>query len=149
MVESNLGEILRGFVASSGFVRQMRLYRAYGHWEGIVGPEVARHVRPLRVEHGVLWLVADSGVWAEETSFMRPMIVDALARHGISVRDIRLRQGTLPKPESLADLPRVAALPPPPPGPAVDIIRDPDLREAFAALGLREEGDSPAAPHRQ
>ena len=149
MVESRLGEIIRGFVATSGFVRQMRLYRAYGHWEEIVGSEVARHVRPLRVERGILWLVADSGVWAEETSFARPVILEALQRHGVDVRDIRLRQGTLPRPESLADLPRRASVPPPPPGPTADLIRDPDLRNAFTALGSRKEGDPPASPHRQ
>ena len=149
MVESRLGDILRGFVASSGFVRQIRLYQAYGRWEEIVGPEVARHVRPVRVERGVLWLVADSGVWAEETSFARPVILEALKRHGVQVRDIRLRQGTLPRPESLAELPRSEAAPPPPPGKAADLIRDPDLRRAFTSLGSGKEGDPPASPHRE
>ncbi len=149
MVESRLGEIIKGFVASSGFVRQMRLYSAYGHWETIVGAEVARHVRPLRIERGILWLVADSGVWAEETSFARPVILEALKRHGVDVRDIRLRQGTLPRPESLADLPRRQIAPPPPPLPAAELIRDPDLRQAFTALGPRKEGDPPASPHRE
>jgi hypothetical protein len=149
MVESRLGEILRGFVASSGFGRQMNLYRAYGHWEEIVGAEVARHVRPLRVERGVLWLVADSGVWAEETSFARPGILEALRRHGVAVREIRLRQGTLPRPEALAQMPRRQAAPPTPPGVAADLIRDPELRDAFASLAVRKEGDPPAPPHRE
>ena len=149
MVESRLGDILKGFVASSGFVRQMRLYQAYGHWEEIVGTEVARHVRPLRVERGVLWLVADSGVWAEETSFARPVILEALKRHRIEVRDIHLRQGTLPRTESLAEMPRRTEVPPPPPVKAADLIRDPDLRHAFTALGACKEGDPPASPHRK
>ena len=149
MVESRLGEILRGFVASSGFARQIHLYKAYGRWEEIVGAEVARHVRPLRIERGVLWLVADSGVWAEETSFARPVILDALRRHGVPVRDIRLRQGTLPRPESLAELPRRPLAPPPPSGNAAELIRDPDLRLAFSALASQKEGDPPASPHRK
>lgn len=149
MVESRLADVLKGFVASSGFVRQIRLYSAYGHWEEIVGCEVARHVRPLRVERGVLWLVADSGVWAEETSFAKPVILEALKKHGVPVRDIRLRQGTLPRPESLAELPSKPQLPPPPPGRSADLIRDPDLRHAFAALGSHEEGDPPASAHRK
>ena len=149
MVESRLGEVLRGFVASSGFARQLRLYKAYGHWEQIVGAEVARHVRPLRIERGVLWLVADSGVWAEETSFARPVILDALKRYGVPVRDIRLRQGTLPRPEMLAELPRSPVVPPPPPGNAAQFIRDPELRRAFSTLASGKEGDPPASPHRK
>jgi len=149
MVESSLGEILRGFIASSGFVRQLDLYRAYGRWEEVVGPEVARHVRPVRVERGVLYLVADSGVWAEETSFARPAILEELRRRGVSVRDIRLRQGTLPRPEQLADLPRQRPAPAPPPGAAADLIRDPELRGAFCQLGQGKEGDDPDHPLRR
>jgi len=151
MVELKLGSILHGILRDRGFLKRVAVYRAYAVWEEIVGAEVARHVRPLRLERGVLTLVADSGVWAQETSFARPAILDALRRAGVPVRDLHFRQGTLPLPEELPDLPVHAQRPAPPPGEALDLIRDPEIRQRFGMLlqhACKEEV-SHAAPHRR
>ena len=151
MVELRLKEILRGFVQERGFAERLSIYRAYGQWEEIVGPEVARHVRPGHVQRGVLYVVADSGVWAQEFSFARTAVLQALHRRGVPVKELRVHQGTLPAPDALPGLAPRPRKPQPPPGEAVELIRDPDLRSRFAALleSAREGEDPPASAHRR
>lgn len=151
MVELRLREILRGFVKQRGFEERLAIYRAYGIWEEIVGPEVARHVRPGHVQRGVLHVVADSGVWAQEFSFARETVLATLRKSGAPVKEIRVRQGTLPPPEATVDLTPPPPLPPPPPGEALELIHDPALRERFSELlHSARKGEDPTAPaHRR
>lgn len=143
MVELRLSDILQGFLRERGFSERLSLYLAYGRWEELVGVEVAKHVRPVRMERGVLYLVADSGVWAQETSFARVAILARMHKAGIPVKDLRFRQGTLPPPEQLPELPKAGRRPPAPPQDALELIRDPGLKERFAQLlaDARKEGD--------
>ncbi len=151
MVELNLGEILRGFLQDRGFAERLAIYRAYGRWEEIVGAEVARHVRPVHVHRGVLHVVADSGVWAQEFSFARGAVLASLQRSGVPVKELRVRQGTLPAPQALLDLTPPPPPPALPPGDAAQLIRDPEIRQRFAALlhSAREGEDPPAPAHRR
>ncbi|MDA8346546.1 MAG: DUF721 domain-containing protein [Thermaerobacter sp.] len=151
MVELRLKEILRGFVQERGFTERLAIYRAYGQWEEIVGPEVARHVRPGHVQRGVLYVVADSGVWAQEFAFARGAVLATLQRSGVPVKELRVHQGTLPAPNALPDLQPPPLRPPAPPGEALDLISDPALRNRFAQLMQSAlEGEDPPAPaHRR
>lgn len=64
-------------------------------WEAVVGPEVARHCRPVAMRGNVLEAVADSSVWCQQLQLQRPAILAALAREmgDRAPTDLRLRVG--------------------------------------------------------
>jgi len=49
-------------------------------WEKAVGPEVARHTRPLALQGEILEVRVDASVWAQQLQLQRPEILAALAR---------------------------------------------------------------------
>ena len=48
------------------------------NWERIVGPEVARHCRPVGVKNGVLVAEVDSSVWCQQLQLRTPEILESL-----------------------------------------------------------------------
>jgi predicted nucleic acid-binding Zn ribbon protein len=67
-------------------------------WEQIVGPEVAAHCRPERLEAGVLTCVAESTAWATQIRLLSRTILDRLAAEvgpGV-VRQLRVHGPTAP-----------------------------------------------------
>ena len=71
------------------------VYELAQRWEEAVGPEVARHCRPIGVRQGVLEASVDSSVWAQQLQLRRPEILQALRRtlgEGAPT-DMRFRMG--------------------------------------------------------
>jgi hypothetical protein len=59
-------------------------------WASVVGPEVARHSRPVESRSGVLRVAVESGVWAAQISFLRSDILGRLnAASGARLRELR------------------------------------------------------------
>lgn len=150
MIELELREILRRMVESRGLGRRAAMSRAYTAWERVVGPEVARHVRPEMFRRGVLHLVAESGVWAQEVSFARETILRTLTQMGIPAEELRIRQGTLPEEDRLPGLIPQPRVPEAPPGDIADLVSDERLRRSMERLLRKAERkvDPPAPPHR-
>jgi predicted nucleic acid-binding Zn ribbon protein len=46
------------------------LGQVFGHWEEIVGPDVAAHARPLHLRQGTLTVGADEPAWAAQLQFL-------------------------------------------------------------------------------
>ena len=51
----------------------------FGRWDDAVGPAVAAHVRPVRLDQGVLTVEADEPAWATQVKFLSGDIVERLA----------------------------------------------------------------------
>jgi predicted nucleic acid-binding Zn ribbon protein len=47
----------------------------FSRWEEVVGPAVARHARPLRLEAGVLVVAVDQPPWATQVRTLGPRIL--------------------------------------------------------------------------
>ncbi|MDA8309256.1 MAG: DUF721 domain-containing protein [Actinomycetota bacterium] len=47
----------------------------FSRWEELVGPAVARHTRPLRLEGGVLVVAVDRPPWATQVRLLSPGIL--------------------------------------------------------------------------
>jgi predicted nucleic acid-binding Zn ribbon protein len=65
----------------------------FGHWEALVGPDIAAHAQPVSLHDRVLVLAVDQPAWAAQLRFMT---ADLLARIGAAtggseVAEIRLR----------------------------------------------------------
>lgn len=51
----------------------------FSRWADLVGPSVARHVRPLRLEGGTLLVAVDQPPWATQVRALAPGILERLA----------------------------------------------------------------------
>ena len=70
-------------------------FRVGEHWGDAVGPEVARHSRPVGMRGRVLEVAVDSSVWCQQLQLQRPAILAALRRvaGADAPRDLWLRVG--------------------------------------------------------
>lgn len=64
----------------------------FGRWEDAVGSNVAAHVRPVRLDQGVLTVEADEPAWATQVKFLAGTITTRLAEvAGVHVDQIDVR----------------------------------------------------------
>jgi predicted nucleic acid-binding Zn ribbon protein len=64
----------------------------FGRWDDAVGPTVAAHVRPVRLDQGVLTVEADDPAWATQVKFLSGTITSRLAEvAGVDIEHIEVR----------------------------------------------------------
>ena len=64
----------------------------FGRWDEAVGPTVAAHVRPVRLDQGVLTVEADEPAWATQVKFLSGTITSRLAEvAGVDIEHIEVR----------------------------------------------------------
>lgn len=64
----------------------------FGRWDEAVGEQVARSVRPLKLDEGVLVVEVDDPAWATQVKFLTPMITERLQSiAGVTVERIDVR----------------------------------------------------------
>ena len=64
----------------------------FGKWDDAVGPSVAAHVRPVKLDGGVLLVEADEPAWATQVKFLADTIVERLrAVAGVEVERVEVR----------------------------------------------------------
>jgi predicted nucleic acid-binding Zn ribbon protein len=64
----------------------------FGRWDDAVGPTVAAHVRPVRLDQGVLTVEADEPAWATQVKFLSSTISARLAEvAGVDIEHIEVR----------------------------------------------------------
>lgn len=126
-------------------------WRAVTAWEGACGPTIAARTSAERMRGRVLYVRVPSAGWAQDLGFVKEeLLVRLCARARVKVEDIRFQVGPVAEAAPTA----APGLPPPPPpaGPrtarAVEAavhagVRDPELRAALVALGLRIVRDRP------
>lgn len=51
----------------------------FGRWDEAVGEQVAQHVRPIKLDGGVLSVEVDDPAWATQVKFLAPTIIARLA----------------------------------------------------------------------
>jgi predicted nucleic acid-binding Zn ribbon protein len=66
----------------------------FGRWDEAVGPTVAAHVRPVRLDQGVLTVEADEAAWATQVKFLAGTIIGRLAAvAAVDIERIDVRVG--------------------------------------------------------
>jgi len=66
----------------------------FGRWDEAVGPAVAAHVRPIRLEHGALLVEASDPGWATQVRFLSGDLCARLFEvAGVTVDRIDVRVG--------------------------------------------------------
>jgi len=73
-----LSESLEALSARIGAGSAGTLAVVFGQWEAIVGPAVAAHVRPLRLESAALFVGVDHPAWVTQVKHLTPQILERL-----------------------------------------------------------------------
>ncbi|MBQ7515050.1 MAG: DUF721 domain-containing protein [Schwartzia sp.] len=74
----NIGNILPRLTASLTGRKEYLKHLFFYHWRDIAGGDIARHVRPVRLDFKTLYLAADAPVWANELRYMERDIIDKI-----------------------------------------------------------------------
>jgi predicted nucleic acid-binding Zn ribbon protein len=93
---SPIGQEIDRVLRSKGWQRRLIAARLVARWAEVVGPTVANHCQPRRLEDdGTLSVVADSAAWATQLSYLQGTLLDRLATimgPGV-VKHVRVRTG--------------------------------------------------------
>lgn len=91
-----IGEEIDRVLRSRGWQQRLVAARLVARWAEVVGPTVASHCQPWRLEEdGTLGVVADSAAWATQLSYLQGTLLDRLAKiigPGV-VKQVRVRTG--------------------------------------------------------
>jgi predicted nucleic acid-binding Zn ribbon protein len=77
-----LGESLGAVVSRLGLHDQDGVAAVFGRWEELVGPAVAAHVTPVRLDAEALVLEVDHPAWATQVRHLSGTILDRIVEAG-------------------------------------------------------------------
>lgn len=98
-----LHQILARVQQSKRWQRRGAVQAIIQQWATLVGPMVAQHTQPLRIERRVLQVGASSAVWAQNLRFERQRILQKLHTLGLAdVHDIQFSTAWWPKQQAIA-----------------------------------------------
>ena len=112
-------------------------------WRKLVGVDIARRTRPLRLDRGTLTILVASSAWAQELALMEAALLDRLRRSGLDAKKVRFKVGRVAaptrEPERQGKLKKVPPSAPLPPqvDRAVAAVDDPELRAAIQLAAQR------------
>lgn len=75
-----LGAVLNRLVKARGWQQPAAEATVFGAWERVVGPEVAQHSRPVKLENGELTVEARSTAWATQLRLLAGSLLQQIAR---------------------------------------------------------------------
>ncbi|WP_149360253.1 DciA family protein [Lolliginicoccus suaedae] len=81
-----LGSLANQIAKKRGWSGQISGGSVIGHWARIVGPDIAEHATPVRLEAGVLSVEAVSTAWATQLRYMQSQVLARIAEsvgHGV------------------------------------------------------------------
>lgn len=87
-----IGRSLDGVVRSLRGPSRREVGGLFGRWGEAVGEQVAEHVRPVKLDGGVLTVEVDDPAWATQVKFLSSTIITRLHEvAGVDVRELTVR----------------------------------------------------------
>ncbi|WP_018349175.1 DUF721 domain-containing protein [Longispora albida] len=75
-----LGSLLGKLIKSRGWQRPSAEARVFGEWSRVVGPEIAAHCKPVKLDNGELTIEAESTAWATQLRLIAAKLVAQIGR---------------------------------------------------------------------
>ncbi|MFI6822994.1 DUF721 domain-containing protein [Micromonospora sp. NPDC050187] len=75
-----LGAVLSRLMKARGWEQPAAEATVFGAWERVVGPEIAQHSRPVKLEDGELTVEARSTAWATQLRLLAGSLLKQIAR---------------------------------------------------------------------
>jgi predicted nucleic acid-binding Zn ribbon protein len=73
------GAVLARLVAARGWQRPTAEATVFGAWERVVGPDIAKHSRPIKLTDGELTVEAESTAWATQLRLLAASLLRRIA----------------------------------------------------------------------
>ena len=73
------GAVLQRLMKARGWERPKAEATVFGAWERVVGSEIARHSRPVKLDAGVLTVEAESTAWATQLRLLAASLLRSIA----------------------------------------------------------------------
>jgi predicted nucleic acid-binding Zn ribbon protein len=80
------GDVLARLVKARGWERPKAEATVFGAWEKVVGADIAKHSRPVKLDAGVLTVEAESTAWATQLRLLAATLlknIGAVVGHGV------------------------------------------------------------------
>ncbi|MFK3982592.1 DUF721 domain-containing protein [Micromonospora sp. NPDC050397] len=93
-----LGTVLARLVKARGWQQPTAEATVFGAWERVVGPDIAKHSRPVKLEEGELTVEAESTAWATQLRLLAGSLLRRIAGevgHNV-VRKLHIHGPTAP-----------------------------------------------------
>lgn len=90
------GSLLKQLLGHQGLAHQLTRYQAWLIWDKLVGEQIARRARPLRLRQNVLEVQVDHPVWMQQLQMLKPKILEKLQQKipNAGITDIYLRKSS-------------------------------------------------------
>jgi predicted nucleic acid-binding Zn ribbon protein len=87
-----ISDSLDGVVRSLRGPSRKAVGGVFGRWADAVGEQIADHVRPLKLDEGVLVVEVDDPAWATQVKFLVPTIIERLREvAGVEIERVEVR----------------------------------------------------------
>ena len=73
------GDVLQRLVRTRGWERSKAEATVFGAWEKVVGSDIAKHSRPVKLDAGVLTVEAESTAWATQLRLLTARLLKSIA----------------------------------------------------------------------
>jgi predicted nucleic acid-binding Zn ribbon protein len=73
------GDVLAKLVKARGWQRPAAEATVFGAWERVVGPDIAKHSRPIKLDDGELTVEAESTAWATQLRLLAASLLRRIA----------------------------------------------------------------------
>ena len=73
------GDVLARLMRARGWEKPKAEATVFGAWERVVGPEIAKHSRPVKLDGGVLTVEAESTAWATQLRLLAAGLLKSIA----------------------------------------------------------------------
>lgn len=128
-------ELLKKILGDTGLDDRLPRYQAWLVWDKVVGEQIARHARPLRIREKILEVQVDNPVWMQQLQMLKPQILKKIHTQlpNCDIEEIYLRRGNPQKRIPVAAEPIIDW--------RKEELSPQDLAEIEASLSGLEDGD--------
>lgn len=122
----SIASVLSGIARRHGMEPKLLEHKLLKNWAEIAGEQIAAHTRPDQIKFKKLYLIAESSVWIQHLTFLKPELIEKInAAAGRSlITDVVLRVGTVPRTEEVRSLTGEAESQTSNPEPRTDILKE-------------------------
>ena len=104
-----VGSLLKKLLGDKGYNDRLPRYQAWLIWDKIVGEQIAKRARPLRIRDKILEVQVDHPVWMQQLQMLKPQILRKLHAElpNCDIEDIYLRRGTPQPAQQVTEVARI------------------------------------------
>jgi len=97
----SIASVLNGIARRHGMEAKLLEHKLLKNWPDIAGETIAAHTRPDQIKFKKLYLVAESSVWIQHLTFLKPELISKInaAAGSAMITDIVLRVGQVSRPD--------------------------------------------------